>query len=130
MPRVLLVCHQVLHLLLLQRGSGSCPCASVLSRPDQTQVPPHTASCPSAQPRYAVVSASAGWQHCLVVTAIGSLYSFGAGVNGQLGHGDDVLHVDWPRQVTVYSGAEAQPRVASVSAGVCGCLCFAEHCKC
>ncbi len=32
-------------------------------------------------------SASAGEAHCLVVTEEGALYSFGRGVEGQLGHG-------------------------------------------
>jgi hypothetical protein len=43
--------------------------------------------------------ASAGWQHTLVVTHSGELYSFGGGVNGQLGLGPQVTHAKRPMRV-------------------------------
>jgi alpha-tubulin suppressor-like RCC1 family protein len=30
-----------------------------------------------------------GWRHTLAVTATGQVYTWGRGVNGQLGHGDE-----------------------------------------
>ena len=35
-----------------------------------------------------VVAVAAGWNHSLVLSAAGEVYSFGAGRHGRLGHGD------------------------------------------
>ena len=79
--------------------------------------------CVSASASVRVAAASTGWQHTLVVTASGALYSFGSGVNGQLGLGDDVLHAPRPTRVHLRSGQQRagegfdEPRVVSASAG-------------
>ena len=37
-----------------------------------------------------VTSVAAGWEHSLLLTASGEVYSFGRGGSGRLGHGDEV----------------------------------------
>jgi hypothetical protein len=39
------------------------------------------------------VAASAGWMHSMAVTADGALWTWGNGVQGQLGHGDKQSHL-------------------------------------
>ena len=77
--------------------------------------------CPHHGSATTVVSASCGWHHTLVLTAAGHVFALGVGVNGQLGHGDDVSHLDRPsRLVKFHSGGEVStppPRVVAVSAG-------------
>ena len=58
--------------------------------------------CPLATRFAAVATASAGWQHCVAVTQDGAVFSFGVGLNGQLGLGDDVTRVKCPQRVHVH----------------------------
>lgn len=39
-----------------------------------------------------VMAISSGWDHCLAVTEDGSLFTWGSGYAGQLGHGDTGVH--------------------------------------
>ena len=59
-----------------------------------------------------VGAVSAGYEHSLVVSTAGRLYSFGCGMCGQLGHGDDASQFA-PRLVKALQGV----RVSAVAAG-------------
>ena len=58
-----------------------------------------------------VVSVAAGSEHSLALAAEGALFSFGCGVDGQLGHGD-TANQPQPKRVV----ALAKQRVVSVAA--------------
>ena len=60
-----------------------------------------------------VCALSCVWDHCLALSDGGFVYSWGVGLCGQLGHGDEQDNVDAPRQVA----ALAETRVVAVAAG-------------
>ena len=55
-----------------------------------------------------------GWDHSLAVSADGDLYTWGAGMNGKLGHGDEE-NVSVPQKIAYFSSAGI--KVAIVDAG-------------
>jgi len=61
-----------------------------------------------------VVAVSAGAQHSLALTTDGSVWSWGSGGFGQLGHGDDEQKQLLPKKVEALAGQ----RVVAVSAGL------------
>ena len=64
--------------------------------------------------RTRVVGVAAGSIHSLALAAEGTLFSFGHGGNGRLGHGDIANHQAQPKQRVE---ALAKERVVSVAAG-------------
>jgi hypothetical protein len=58
-----------------------------------------------------------GWRHTVVVTATGTVYSFGRGVNGQLGHGGEA-DVATPTLVAALSAGPALTREALLAAAI------------
>ena len=59
-----------------------------------------------------VLAVAAGWSHSLAITADGAVWSWGAGGNGRLGHGDQQEQL-LPKKVEALAGQ----RVVAVSAG-------------
>lgn|GEM_PF-3865106 len=57
------------------------------------------------------IAISAGDAHSLVLTTDGSVYSFGAGNSGRLGHGDENFQM-MPKQI------DSLPAISSISAGI------------
>ena len=56
-----------------------------------------------------IVSVASGSQHCLALSAVGEVYSWGAGANGALGHGDE-------NDRAVPSRIESLERIESIAA--------------
>ncbi len=86
------------------------PIDEFISEPTCATCDVSTCSAYGAPPR--VVLLSAGLFHSLAVTEGGSLYSWGSGTNGRLGHGDTVMQLR-PRRVE----ALAELDVVDASAG-------------
>ena len=61
-----------------------------------------------------------GWDHCLAVTRDGSLYTWGSGMNGKLGHGDEEPR-DVPTKVDFFAANSLKVHIAEA-----GC----EHSAC
>ena len=59
-----------------------------------------------------VVAVSAGADHSLAITADGAVWSWGGGVSGKLGHGDQQDQL-LPKKIEAFAGR----RVVAVSAG-------------
>ena len=70
-----------------------------------------------------VVAVSAGGGHSLAVTADGSLWSWGNGACGRLGHGDEQQRQLLPKKVEAFAGQ----RVVAVSAGVAHSIALAAE---
>jgi alpha-tubulin suppressor-like RCC1 family protein len=65
---------------------------------------------PSMQDRR-IVSVAAGYMHSLALSAEGEVYSWGTGVHGALGHGDECAKVAVPRRI------ESLSRIEQIAAG-------------
>jgi alpha-tubulin suppressor-like RCC1 family protein len=70
-----------------------------------------------------ICGVSAGEEHSLTVSCTGSLYTFGAGSKGQLGHGDDLRDHFSPMLVTALQGI----RILGTAAGEEHSLVTGEH---
>ena len=65
-----------------------------------------------------VVSVAVGFEHVLAVTDQGSLYSWGRGDRGQLGHGDKAAYSSAVRILGGHSAEMLDVRFVAVAAGV------------
>ena len=60
-----------------------------------------------------VVGLAAKSQHSMCISEQGDLYTFGCGIHGRLGHGDE-KHVNVPKLVEAFAGKE---KIINISAG-------------
>jgi len=65
-----------------------------------------------------VVSIACGWHHTVALTDSGSVYSWGSGADGQLGHGEESMAIDCPTpRLLDFFGLVHPLRVTAVAAG-------------
>lgn len=81
--------HGDAHLAVL--GTAETSATSVLTRCKQARALP-TKVCTDAFDSSRVTVISSGWDHCFAITEDGSLFTWGSGYAGQLGHGDTGKH--------------------------------------
>ena len=78
---------------------------------------PSPVVCPASSPLgpWRVVSVSCSWYHTVALTDVGTVYTWGAGTDGALGHGDEVACLA-PRMVQFF-GLLHPLRATAVAAG-------------
>ncbi|XP_053673932.1 E3 ubiquitin-protein ligase HERC2 [Anopheles nili] len=82
---------------------GECVTLACTSTNAIYNIPNHTATLPKHVKISKVV---AGFEHCLLLTTNGDVYSWGGGLRGQLGNGEIVAIVDQPHLVEALAGVK------------------------
>lgn len=93
---------------------GGIPPVLGLGHNDARPVPEKIASLSD----HKIVAISSGWDHCLALSDVGKVFSWGSGQNGKLGHGNDV---NIPAPTLIQSLADVSDtdgtKIVTISAG-------------